>query len=461
MRSVARLRVVDDPGHDPLHVADSMIERLGLSSVAGVLTSRLSGGERRRLSIGVELLRAPTICVIDEPTSGLDPTHASSLMVMLAEFAASGTTLVMSTHRAADLRRCDRVVALAPTGTVMFDGTVADAAELIGTDDVDRLHRVLTNGHWNPPDDADPQRGPDERTSGASSTPVTDDVTAAHARAARTRSSSVRVHQQVLELARRSIMIMRHAPITLAVMVGSPVAVISMFTLMFRPGAFVPGAPGSSTAVMTTFWTAFGSFFFGLTYGLLQITPEVAWMRRDWRSGVGAAVQVVVKFIVLLPVLVVVNAGMLGILRLLDRIPPLDTTTAARVVLILTLDAAAGLALGLATSAAVRTTAQAAIALPLLCFPAVLFSGAMVPIGVMPRPGELISAVWPDRWAFESLGANLGVRQLITDPARAAEFGDTWTVGDATVSTILVAMTVGLLVAATVILERRLRAPAK
>jgi len=77
------------------------------------------------------------------------------------------------------------------------------------------------------------------------------------------------------------------------------------------------------------------------------------------------------------------------------------------------LDAAAALTLGLLTSAAVGNSAQATLALPMLCFLAVLFSGAILPVHVMARAGASISAVIPDRWAFEALGHDLGVRNLL------------------------------------------------
>jgi hypothetical protein len=77
------------------------------------------------------------------------------------------------------------------------------------------------------------------------------------------------------------------------------------------------------------------------------------------------------------------------------------------------LDAIAALALGLLTSAAVRNPSQATLALPMLCFPAVLFSGAILPVHLMAGAGAAISAEMPVRWAFEAVGHDLGVRNLL------------------------------------------------
>ena len=100
-------------------------------------------------------------------------------------------------------------------------------------------------------------------------------------------------------------------------------------------------------------------------------------------------------------------------LRGLDRLPPASATTYLTVGVTLSLLAAAALTLGLLTSAAVANPAQATLALPMLCFPAVLFSGAIVPVHVMASVGAAISALMPDRWAFEALGHDLGIRHLL------------------------------------------------
>jgi len=117
--------------------------------------------------------------------------------------------------------------------------------------------------------------------------------------------------------------------------------------------------------------------------------------------------------IVLLPFLLVVDVLMLAVLRGLDRLPATSLATYVSVGVTLALDAAAALALGLLTSAAVSNPSQATLALPMLCFPAVLFSGAILPVHVMAGAGAAISTLMPDRWAFEAVSHDLGVRHLL------------------------------------------------
>ena len=69
--------------------------------------------------------------------------------------------------------------------------------------------------------------------------------------------------------------------LTLAILRGSPLVILAMFLMLFRAGAFEPATASPSTSLMVLFWIAFGGFFFGLTYGLLQICTELPIVRRE------------------------------------------------------------------------------------------------------------------------------------------------------------------------------------
>ena len=248
--------------------------------------------------------------------------------------------------------------------------------------------------------------------------------------------------------------------LTMAIMLGSPVMIVAMFAVLFRPGAFDFADPSPSAIVMIVFWVTFGAFFFGLTYGLLQICTERAIVRREHLVGLRLGSYLLSKVAVLLPFLVGVVVLMLAVLRGLDRMPAADLGTYASVAVTLTLVAAAGLTMGLLTSAAVRDPSQATLALPMLCFPAVLFSGAILPVNVMAGAGAAISLVVPDRWAFESVGRLLGIRELLEGggsplgPPLVASYGDAGTLATGTYWAILAAFALAFLLAAWPVLRR-------
>jgi hypothetical protein len=206
--------------------------------------------------------------------------------------------------------------------------------------------------------------------------------------------------------------------------------VLLVFLVLFRPGAFSPARPSPTATVMIMFWMAFGGFFLGLTYGLLAICAEWGVLRRERFAGLGAGAYVLAKVSVLLPLLAVVDLAFLAVLRLFGRLPAVADYPAVFVTLLLC--SASALGLGLLISAAVSGPSQATIAVPMACFPQVLFAGAIVPVPLMAAVGRWISYAMTSRWAFEALGHSLGVVRLWPSGASRlgrpllASYGDTF-----------------------------------
>jgi ABC-type multidrug transport system permease subunit len=173
---------------------------------------------------------------------------------------------------------------------------------------------------------------------------------------------------------------------------------------------------------MTAFWLAFAAFFFGLTFGLLQVVTEIALVRRERFAGVRSSAYLAAKVAVLLPVLLAVVVAMIAVLGAFDRLPSMGARTWSVLAVTLLLDAAAALALGLLASSLVRDASQATLALPMLCFPAVLFSGGVLPVDDMPFAGRALSATTTNRWGFDAVGRTMGVDQVASGagPARVA-----------------------------------------
>jgi ABC-type multidrug transport system ATPase subunit/pSer/pThr/pTyr-binding forkhead associated (FHA) protein len=131
----ARLRLSPDlPREAREEIVDGAIETLGLQQVRHQPIQCLSGGQRKRVSIGAELLVRPGLLFLDEPTSGLDPATEERLMRHFRILADRGTTVVLTTHGLANLDLFDKVILLAQ-GRLVFCGTPQEALAFFGSPD--------------------------------------------------------------------------------------------------------------------------------------------------------------------------------------------------------------------------------------------------------------------------------------------------------------------------------------
>jgi ABC-type multidrug transport system ATPase subunit len=412
------------------------INAVGLTGYTDVRVASLSGGQRKRASIAVELLTDPHVFFLDEPTSGLDPVASTELIARLRHLADRSATVVFTTHSVDDLAECDRIVFMARGGRVAFVGTVDEALAHFEVSSVPELYRRLTDlEHTTCTTHAvDSESTLDAGSRDVIRRPVASGLT------------------QWSVLTRRTLETFLRNRLTLGILLGSPALVIGMFAILFRPGAFDFQDPSPSSMVMIGFWVVFAAFFFGLTYGLLQITTERTILRRERLVGLRLGAYVASKVTLLVPFLLLVVAAMLGVLRLLDRLPNRPLSTYASMGVSLLLVAVAALGLGLFTSATVGNVSQATLALPMLCFPAVLFSGAILPVNLMAGAGAGFSFLMPSRWAFEAIGHDLGARRILAEgrsplgPPLLASYGDAGTHSTGTYWLILAAFAIAFLV---------------
>src|SRR3954453_8990954 len=135
IRYAAQLRLPSSTGAAATDAAvKNALASVGLVERAHARVASLSGGERKRASIAVELLTDPHIFFLDEPTSGLDPITGAGVVKQLRDLADASATVVFTTHSIGDLERCDRVVFMARGGRVAFVGTVAAALQHFAVD---------------------------------------------------------------------------------------------------------------------------------------------------------------------------------------------------------------------------------------------------------------------------------------------------------------------------------------
>ena len=123
---------------------NEVMEIFGLTPVKNNLVVKLSGGQRKRLSIAMEFISNPTLFILDEPDSGLDGVMARELFLQLRQIADQGKIIIVITHtpdRVIDL--FDDVIVLAKdanrTGRLAWYGSIEDAREFFGKENMEEI----------------------------------------------------------------------------------------------------------------------------------------------------------------------------------------------------------------------------------------------------------------------------------------------------------------------------------
>lgn len=124
---------------------ERVLADVDLGHHAGTIVGRLSGGERARVSLATALLGSPSLLVLDEPTVGLDPLLRRSLWALFRQLAASGTTLLVSSHVMDEAERCERLL-LMRDGQVLADTTPEGLLSSTATEDFESAFVALIEG---------------------------------------------------------------------------------------------------------------------------------------------------------------------------------------------------------------------------------------------------------------------------------------------------------------------------
>src|SRR5436190_2456606 len=154
----ARMRLPEDFTQTQIKQRiEEVLEDVDMKHRRGLLVSKLSGGQRKRVSIALELLANPSVFFLDEPTSGLDPGLDRRMMLLLRRLADKGHTIVLVTHATNNINVCDYICFLAQGGRLAYFGPPNEAKVYFGKTDFAEIYSTLepTEEKLNIPDEAE------------------------------------------------------------------------------------------------------------------------------------------------------------------------------------------------------------------------------------------------------------------------------------------------------------------
>lgn len=142
----ARLRMADDVSSSEIKERiNEVLEMVELTEHRSKKIRSLSGGQKKRASIAVELLGDPGLFFLDEPTSGLDPGTEESLMKSLRRLSKqNGKTVIMVTHTTQNLHLCDKIILMGTNGHICFYGTVPECLATFNVENLTEVYNKVT-----------------------------------------------------------------------------------------------------------------------------------------------------------------------------------------------------------------------------------------------------------------------------------------------------------------------------
>ncbi|MGK4585589.1 FHA domain-containing protein [Kitasatospora sp. HPMI-4] len=397
-----------DPAERAARV-EKVIAELGLGERADQVIASLSGGQRKRVSVALELLTKPSLLFLDEPTSGLDPGMDRSVMQMLRELADDGRTVIVVTHSVLSLELCDRLLLLAPGGRIAYYGPPAEALEFFGYRDWPEAFEAFEN-------DTDRDWAGQYRDSAAYRRYI---AAAMHRpRKEEPHPGSMAAppppqgwRSQLGTLVRRYAATLATDRTFLAVMIALP----------FVMGAMTRALAGSgltpSTATSALLILCVGAVLTGAANAVRELVKERAIYQRERAVGLSRSAYLCSKVAVLGAVsvvqAVVLTLVALGGVRLRPQggggvlLPPLAEITIAGALLAFT-----AMMLGLVVSSLVRREEVTMPLLVLLAIVQVVFCGALLELHTVPVLDQL-SWLVPARWAFAAMAATVDLHHFV------------------------------------------------
>lgn len=460
LQYAARLRLPSDTSAADRDAAvDDVIEQLGLVSQKAVRVSALSGGQRKRTSIGVELLTRPRIFFLDEPTSGLDPATDTQMMRLLRRLADGGSTVILTTHATKNVAMCDKVVILARGGFLAYVGTPERALRYFEVEAFDQIYDKLadeaTPEEWAARfaasvEYAEQNRG---RDAGAE--------TAGQARSLGNSGRRGNPFRQLAVLTRRNVDLTTATRRDVAVFFTQPIIIALLMLAVFRIHPFRLDVDNPRIPLVVLFFLVSTGIFFGISNAIREIVKEYQIFRRERMVNLSIVPYVLSKAAVIAPVLIVQEVLMVLVLYAAQRLPERGLSVYGPLLLTIWLNAFAAMAIGLFVSAVVANADQASRLVPMLLIPQLLFSGAVLSVPSMGGIGQGISRLMISKWAFDALGhvADLsGLFKHGSSPIAGAslrDYGDTFDANILVNWGVLAAFIVGFLALACLVLYRK------
>ncbi|QTJ69841.1 FHA domain-containing protein [Rhodococcus sp. ZPP] len=396
----AELRLPPDTTRaDREDVIASVLAELQLTEHADTRVDHLSGGQRKRASVALELLTGPSLLILDEPTSGLDPALDRQIMGTLRRLADSGRVVVIVTHSLSYLEMCDQVLLLAPGGKTAYVGPPDEVGSMLGSSDwADVFARVA----------AEPDKVFAEyrarRTSVDVGPPPPPGPLGSPAHTSRWRQWST--------VSRRQIRLIRADRGYLIFLSFLPFVLGGLSVLVPGDTGFGPAPPESSELNQILVVLILGATFMGCSLTIRDLVGERLIYHRERAAGLLPSAYLTAKIVVFCAAGVVQSVVMVTVVFVGKGLPGPGTVIpsgALELIVDIAVTTCACVVLGMALSSVARSNEQVMPMLVIAIMVQLVMCGGMITITGRAVLDQL-SWLFPSRWGFAAAASTADLR---------------------------------------------------
>jgi ABC transport system ATP-binding/permease protein len=424
-----KLRLPTDTTDEELHerIMD-VIDDLDLEGREDTPINLLSGGQRKRVSIGAELISKPSMFFLDEPTSGLDPGLEGKMMVLLRRLADQGRTVVLVTHATQNVHLCDQVLFLAKGGYLAFYGSPADALHYFAVDNFAGIYAKL--------DQEVSRVSPEEWAARFANSafysqnvlsrlqtiageaakqgininlpPQSQTAPAVPPVTFRKPAATLSPLQQFILMCRRYLETITKDRRNLGILLFQAPLIALMMILVFKRSDWDRQTGDFGSARTLVFLLVIVAVWLGTSNSAREIVKEAAIFRRERRIGLKVVPYVLSKMVVQTLILLAQLLILVGIVWAGLGMGA-NPETIFYVYFTLILVGLGSVTMGLLISALNTNSDRAISFVPIVLIPQIIFGGAIVSFERMGPVGEFISHFMVAKWGYKAAGRILGL----------------------------------------------------
>lgn len=418
----AQLRMpADTSSEERQQRLQEVLEELALTHRRHTPIKNLSGGQLKRVSIGVELITRPSLFFLDEATSGLDPGTEADMMSLLRELADQGRTIILITHATENVTLCDQVVFLAKGGNLAYYGPPNEAIAYFDVARFNEIYRKVEQTQdptiWKHfyeqswwyqnyilqrQDKVAPGNGePKSQKSSASKSPQTQHISP---------------WRQFWILTQRNLAILKRdrASLVLMLAIAPILGFLDFFT--WQSQIFDTTAGNAGLAITMLFTAALIAVMVGSLSTMREIVKEQEIYHRERMIGLQLFSYLLSKVGVSI-ILALYQAAVFLLFKVLAVDFPLNWQILSGFYFTLLLATLSGMVLGLLVSAIAPNPNIAPLLTIIVLVPQITFGGGVLPINTLGTPGLILNHLSLTKWSFESLVTITGLgTDVANDP---------------------------------------------